>query len=256
MPCPVERPWATGFISSVMAHALWDAQSVQIVGMQWSTDVCLFVSCPLLPLSITVNTFLYSHLDPLNYPLTNANKKTNTVEDSSSWWKCNRKILSLSILRVWPVQYMMKFVCMLTPQLDDVDLCKHMRITLITLVTTRWYYVSYLQMTNANDPLLKLLASAPCPWPEWGYEMLGLFCLRYSHDHTNKNIKISEWKTNTITVISYQVYYNYHKSKPSHAIETSKTEHLQSNKRFIETTDHTNKVKWKRIKSKAIDLSR
>ena len=108
MPCPVERPWATGFISSVMAHALWDAQSVQIVvGMQWSTHVCLFVSCPLLPLSITVNTFLYSHLDPLNYPLTNANKKTNTVEDSSSWWKCNRKILSLSILRVWPVQYMM-----------------------------------------------------------------------------------------------------------------------------------------------------
>ena len=25
------------------------------------------------------------------------------------------------------------------------------------------YYISYLQMTNANDPLLKLLASAPCP---------------------------------------------------------------------------------------------
>lgn len=69
-----------------------------------------------------------------------------------------------SIFGVWPVQCIMIFVCMLTPQLDDVDLCKHMRITLVTPAHTRWYYISYLQMTNANDPLLKLLASALCPW--------------------------------------------------------------------------------------------
>ena len=109
-----------------------------------------------------------SHLDPLNYPLTNANKNTITVEDSSSWCQ----VVYAGIRMTWYDRCTMPCVCILTPQQEG---CWAMQTDAhkFSHTHTRWYYRSYLQTIrikvypwiNTNDPLFnKLLASAPCPW--------------------------------------------------------------------------------------------
>ena len=131
---------------------------------------------------------------------------------------------------VWPVQYIMIFVCMLTPQLDDVDLCKHMRITLITLAPTRWYYISYLQMTNANDPLLKLLASAPLDRATKNVELLIIISLTPHWPFiTNQTLKvlIIGFKSTVLINILHPIKINFSQR------QSTKTKHFTDGHFFL-----------------------
>ena len=99
-----------------------------------------------------------SHLDPLNYPLTNANKNTITVEDSSSWCQ----VVYAGIRMTWYDRCTMPCVCILTPQQEG---CWAMQTDAhkFSHTHTRWYYRSVTcrwltQMTPFWNSLLPRLA--------------------------------------------------------------------------------------------------
>ena len=84
-----------------------------------------------------------SHLDPLNYPLTNANKNTITVKDSSSWCQ----VVYAGIRMTWYDRCTMPCVCILS------SIFVRMRRLCLVSLQRKWRVTFALEGASQSKPI-------------------------------------------------------------------------------------------------------